>query len=281
VRENFQKEIVMSVELEIQDGVPWYISPDIWTVPGDDPEGPPGIPIPGTNTYVWTRVRNNGTTRVENATLRFYWGIPGVGLNRNTANHIGDAFVSLDPQEMREVLCLTPWGTVFVNGGHECVLAEAFHPSDDPLPVSPAFSVATDRHVAQHNLTIIKTSQRQFVAHFEVVNTSRKNRAFTIAAEPGSLSELLRTASPSVKSAVGDARDGKVTNFSLSKKQCPDDDAPRTQETKIDGLEVGPGGRTGLTLIGEIEGGSGVVHVRQLSEDQGDMGGLAVLILNQ
>ena len=35
----------MAVELEIRDGDPWYLSPDVWTVPGNDPEGPPGLPI--------------------------------------------------------------------------------------------------------------------------------------------------------------------------------------------------------------------------------------------
>ena len=33
----------MSVLLEIQDGSPWWLSPNVWTVPGGDPQGIPGL----------------------------------------------------------------------------------------------------------------------------------------------------------------------------------------------------------------------------------------------
>ncbi|MGH8580959.1 MAG: hypothetical protein ACREVK_12865 [Gammaproteobacteria bacterium] len=35
----------MAVELEIRDGDPWWLSPDVWTVPGNNPEGTGGVPV--------------------------------------------------------------------------------------------------------------------------------------------------------------------------------------------------------------------------------------------
>src|SRR6478609_3668838 len=137
----------MSVVLEIEDGNPyWYLSPDIWTVPGNDPEGAPGQPIVGTNCFLWARVHNTGSTAVQDATVRFYWANPSVGFDRSSASAIGFSFVSLEAGETQDVLCLTPWIPAYVNGGHECVLAEVFHDSD-PLPAGLAFNVPTDRHV--------------------------------------------------------------------------------------------------------------------------------------
>ena len=69
----------MSVSLEIPHGTPWWESMAIWTVPGDDPLGPPGLPIAGQPTYVWARVLNTGNTPVQNARVDFYWANPGVG----------------------------------------------------------------------------------------------------------------------------------------------------------------------------------------------------------
>src|SRR5690242_16116569 len=100
-------ESSMPVQLEVHDGNPWWASPDIWVVPGDDPDGPIGSPVAGTPAYVWARVTNNGETAVSDATVRFYWANPSVGVDRTTANLIGTAFVTLAGGQSDEVLCLT------------------------------------------------------------------------------------------------------------------------------------------------------------------------------
>ncbi len=79
----------MAVQLEIQDGNPWWLSADIWTVPGSDPEGLAGTPIAGSTCFLWARVSNTGSSDVQNAVVRFYWANPSVGFDRNTANPIG------------------------------------------------------------------------------------------------------------------------------------------------------------------------------------------------
>ena len=269
----------MAVELEIRDGDPWWLSPDIWTVPGDDPEGPPGTPIAGGTTYLWASVRNNGSTAAENATVRFYWADPSTGFDRSTANFIGNANVSLMPGQVSDVLCLTPWATTFVNGGHECVLAEAFHASD-PLPAGLAFNVTTDRHVAQRNLNVAIAMKKQFSLSFGVQNNSRKARAFRVVAEAGTLAQLRKSAGRSDKAIIERARDGKIARMTISDQRCPTEAELARNVTKIDGIKIGPRGRVGFTLAGTIEGASAVVHIRQFDGEH-DVGGLSVLVLDQ
>ncbi len=179
--------------LEIEDGNPWYLSPNVWTVPGDDPTGSLGSPIEGVSCYIWAKVRNNGTDGVQNATVRYYWANPAVGFDRTTANLVGTAFVSLAPGQTSDVLCLTPWIPAFLNEGHECILAEAFHQPLDPLPGVPDFNVPTDRHVAQRNLSVVRTTRAvegSFRFVFEVHNASRKPRSFVLTAEVADLAQL-------------------------------------------------------------------------------------------
>lgn len=267
----------MSVELEIHDGSPWWLSPDIWTVPGNDPEGTPGLPIVGQPCYVWARVTNNGTDAVQNATVRFYWANPSVGFDRNTANHIGTANVSLDAGETQEVLCLIPWMPTFVNNGHECVLAEAFHSTYDPLPASPDFNVPTDRHVAQRNLSVLMMDMqmKKFSMSFEIHNTERLARTFSIKVKQGELAEL----QPLLKSLGHELPKGrgKVENvgFVATPDVCDTDEKP---QPKVDRIEVGPGARQGLSIVGELDGEAALVHVVQEADGK-EVGGLSILVV--
>lgn len=276
----------MSVALEIPDGSPWWLSPYIWTVPGNDPQGTPGLPVVGQPCYLWARVTNNGTNAVDNATVRFYWANPSVGFDRNTANHVGNANVSLNAGETQDVLCLVPWMPSFVNGGHECVLAEAFQ-ALDPLPASPDFNVPTDRHVAQRNLSVLMmaTQMQRFVLPFEIVNTQRSERAFTIKIAHGEMEELkpllkqLNIKVPGRKGAI------RSVNFVADPNPCEgekedrdkDKDGPRHQKT-VDGLSVGPGAKVGLSVVGELEGEVALLHVVQ-QVDRNKVGGLSILVM--
>lgn len=266
----------MAVTLEIQDGSPWYLSTDVWTVPGDDPLGPPGMPLVGSPCYLWARVHNNGSNAVTNATVRFYWANPNVGFDRTTANLIGSAFVSLGASpDVQEVLCLTPWVPVFVNGGHECVLAEAFH-SVDPLPPGPAFNVPTDRHVAQRNLQVVLAAQRQFHFAFEVHNPSRQKRTFSISAERGKLRQIRNFGPLLGRQFQIPEQDGEIHNVGFVAKACPDGQEQPVPSIKK--LILPPFGRTGFSLVGQLEGDGAVIHVQQKVDDQ-IVGGLAVLVV--
>ncbi len=272
----------MSVQLEIQDGSPWYLSPNIWTVPGNDPEGSPGMPIVGQNCYMWARVRNTGSTAVTNAQVRFYWANPSVGFDRNTANFIGSSNVTLAAGETRDVLCLTPWVPVFVNNGHECVLAEAFHPTADPLPASPAFNVPTDRHVAQRNLAVVmafKSMNMMFSAVFSVCNPSRKEQAFRIYARPGRLEELKPLAKHYDRETLPLQGEGEVAELGFVARPYPNEEEMQRAKEVVEGFTVAGKTCSGLSLVGQLKGEAALVHVIQ-EVDGKEVGGLSVLILN-
>jgi len=271
----------MSVELEIHDGSPnWWLSADIWTVPGDDPSGPAGLPVAGMNCFVYARVTNNGSDAVQNATVRFYWGNPSAGISRTTATVIGEANVSLNAGETQDVLCLVPWMPVFVNNGHECVVAEAFHPIEDPLPVTPDFNVPTDRHVAQRNLTVIMMmamEKKFFSFNFEVCNSWRTARSFQVSARPGKVEELKPLLSHLGRNFPQLGK-GAIEKIGFVDKPCPDENDRKQARPKVEELEVRPESCRGLSLVGELEGEAALLHIVQ-SADGKEVGGLSVLVV--
>jgi hypothetical protein len=267
----------MAVELEIRDGNPWWLSPDIWVVPGTDPSGAPGTPVAGQTAFLWARVHNNGNSRVESATVRFYWANPAVGFDRTTATPIGSANVTLNGGQAEDVLCLTPWQVVWVNSGHECVLAEVFH-AFDPLPPGPAFNVPTDRHVAQRNLSVVMAVKGFFQFAFEVHNPSRQTRVFRIGAEPGGIGQI-EPLLPTLGKDITLPRPGKLAEVGLVEAVCPDrETAARAARERIS-LELPPGRRAGFSLTGLIEGGGALIHIWQQADEQ-ITGGLSVLVLS-
>lgn len=269
----------MAVELEIRDGDPWWLSPDVWTVPGNNPEGATGTPIAGQTCYLWTRVTNNGISNVSNAVVRFYWANPSVGFDRNTAELVGTSNVYLSAGESADVLCLTPWIPAYVNNGHECVLAEAFHPSYDPLPVTPDFNVPTDRHVAQLNLSVAQAIRGFFTFPIVLYNTLRVEKRFQIKAYQGGLGDL-KTLQRRLRLDLSRS-EGTLVRTAFVDTQCPTEDA--LDKCASDTLELSiPGnGSRFTTLIGRIEGNSALVHVGQFRSDQSEqlVGGLSVLVL--
>lgn len=268
----------MAVELEIRDGDPWWLSPDVWTVPGD-PEGTPGAPIAGSPCFLWARVRNNGSSNVANATVRFYWANPATGFNRNTATQIGTSFVSLPSGTVAEVLCLTPWIPTIVNNGHECVLAEAFHDIFDPLPSGPTFNVPTDRHVAQRNLTVMQAVTGFFHVAFEIHNTSRKPRSFDLHVREGKLAGLRPLAEYLKEITPFLTQDNEAGKAGLLAELCPTEADLKYAKPKIEGLKIAAHGRAGLSVAGRVKGPASLFHVEQWDGER-LVGGLSVLAVN-
>jgi len=146
----------VSGALLIRDGQPWWMSPDIWVVPGPDPYGTPAIPAVGESSFVWGRVENRSETDLENIQVNFYWSNPATGVLRSNSTLIGSAFASIPAGDTREVLCLTPWAPAGVNNGHECLIAEAVHPADPlPNPLPDPFAPPTYDQVAQRNIDLL------------------------------------------------------------------------------------------------------------------------------
>ena len=182
-------------DLLIRDGSPhWWLSPDIWVVPGPDPNGTPGTPAAGDTAYVWARVQNTGQKDVFGAELRFYWGNPSVQMFYSTLNLIGTAYADIKAGESQDVLCLVPWRVVTVNNGHECLVVVASTPDDPPLP--DAVDPVSYPNVAQRNLTLASSSSKEdFKLTVTVSAPRRESKRVRIGAQiGGELSrEALRT----------------------------------------------------------------------------------------
>jgi hypothetical protein len=268
----------MAIELEISDGSPWYLSPDIWVVadPSDTNES---TPIAGVPCYLMAKVHNNGSSGATNATVRFYWANPAIGVSRSTATLVGQAFVTLAANDVQDVLCLTPWVPEFLNEGHECVLAEAFH-TGDPLPASTDFNVPTDRHVAQRNLSVVLAIKKMFHMNFEMHNGQRTERNFAPRITQVAAEKILKKF-PRLKKMydLGDKKEGKLVHAAFTNTRCPDNntkDAPN----KKDSFELPGFGKKQMAVTGEIEGDFAFVVVSQ-HEGKTETGGLGILIINQ
>jgi len=177
----------MATQLVIRDGDPhWWNSPDIWVVPGFDPNGAPGQPVAGQPAYVWGRVRNAGEQAVSGATVNFYWSNPAAGVLRSNSTPIGSSFVDLVPGESKDVLCVIPWVPVIVNDGHECLVAEVIHGADPlPVPLPDAFNPPAYRQVAQKNLTVLAMKKSARVIPIQLAASPRIARAVTVTVEQG------------------------------------------------------------------------------------------------
>jgi hypothetical protein len=182
----------MSAHLVIHDSnLPrWWLSPDIWVVPGNDPNGPPGSPIAGQPAYLWARVSNVGDVPVNGTRVDFYWANPSAQVVAGVATQIGSAFVDLAPGSTQEVLCLVPWIPVIVNGGHECVIAVAHgagdtNPIPDPLPNGYSFDPPAHEQIAQLNLSVLE-ARLQHVGLAVFVNAfGRADKQAQLAVEFG------------------------------------------------------------------------------------------------
>jgi hypothetical protein len=177
----------MSATLVIRDGDPhWWNSPDIWVVPGTDPNGSPGQPIAGERAFLWGRVHNTGDETAAGARVDFYWSNPATGVLRSNSTLVGSAFVDLDPGQTKEVLCVIPWIPQIVNNGHECVVAEVIH-SRDPLPSPPPdeFDPPTYHQIAQKNLAVLAMKKTMMVVAIQVASPIRKEKLVLVTTEIG------------------------------------------------------------------------------------------------
>lgn len=148
----------MGVALVIRDGSPnWWESPDIWVVPGTDPNGVPETPVAGQTAYLWANVANQGDIDASQVQVDFWIANPSMQIRKSTSNHIGTAFADIAAGTSQQVLCLVPWNVTLFNGGHECAVVEASSPAE-PLSPPPADPDVLDApaypQIAQRNLSV-------------------------------------------------------------------------------------------------------------------------------
>ena len=273
----------MAVELWIDDGNPWYLSPDIWVVPSDDPNDPPGMPFEGVSAYVWARVRNRGSTAVSNATVRFYWADPSTLITRATATLVGSSSASLAAGETKDVLCVTPWVPQFVNSGHECLVAEAFAPADPLPPSAPSdpIDVPGDRHVAQRNITVGKAAPMMMFLHPFVIGAGARERGRVAIRLRRAPLETLKPLAHLLGLEGLPAEAPELREAGIRPYRCgePVDDVGKPE---LD-LELRPGERRALALAVRVpekapEGSGALFLVEQLAGED-VVGGVGVLVL--
>lgn len=177
----------MAVKLIIRDGSPhWWLSPDIWVVPGNDPTGSPGAPIAGQPAYLWAHVANSGSSDANGARVDFFWANPALQVLRSTATAIGSAFADIPAGGSQDVLCLVPWIPVIVNDGHECVVAVVNHPGNPlPTPLPDDFAPPSYDQVAQINLSVVSAFSAVIFMTLAVAASRRRDKASRISLEVG------------------------------------------------------------------------------------------------
>lgn len=179
--------VANSAQLLIRDGSPnWWLSPDIWVVPGTDPNGPAGSPIAGGVAYVWAHVANTGQDDALGVQVKFYWANPSVQMLYSGINLIGTSLADIPAGGSQDVLCLVPWNVVTVNGGHECLVVVASMPSDPPLP--DAVDPVGYPNVAQRNLTVLSAlwkNKQDFHLTVTVSAAPRQDKKVQISSELG------------------------------------------------------------------------------------------------
>ncbi len=130
-------------------GTVFWHSPDVWV----ESSAGYNVPVAGQANRICARVNNYGMRDASWVHLRYWWANPSMAITETDAHLIGTAEAFVPAGYSVVVPCPTPWTPIIENGGHECILAEAWVPQFDPLqaPLEPV----TDRHVCQKNLNVI------------------------------------------------------------------------------------------------------------------------------
>ncbi len=163
----------------------WWESPDIYALSDTDPAAAPLIPDfqndsvltveAGKPTTLYAHVWNLGKATASRVRVEFHWTSPASMISQADSHLIGAAWVDLGDRFTRYanwtemsgpsgayasrgchaiVKCPVPWIPLTENGGHECLIVRAFEPILDATPYG-SFSPTADRHVAQHNLSVV------------------------------------------------------------------------------------------------------------------------------
>lgn len=270
----------MSTQLTIHDGNPyWYLSLDIWAVPGNDPFGPPGPPVAGQPAYLWARVENTGDADAEGVRVDFFWADPSLQVTRTHAHAVGSAFVDTPagagPQE---VLCLVPWVPVIVNDGHECLVAVAVHPADPlPSPLPDAFDPPTYRQVAQRNLTVLPAAAPMMLT-LTVAGAPRRHRRAVLSVDVGGKLDRRTLASLGLTEARPVA--GRRVEAGLrAERGCVGADEPVGAE-RLE-IDIAPGGAAAAYVnVRPLELGPGECQLVQVIEYENDrvIGGIGFVV---
>jgi hypothetical protein len=158
----------------------FWESPDVWT------EGSAGInqPVVGEPTHVFARITNLGLQDAYGVTVKYWWANPAAAITEATSHLIAADTVTVPAGYTKTFQSPVDWTPAEQNGGHECLLVEAYLPVLDGLtqPMEPA----GDRHVGQKNECLLALAPgEQFQFLFDAQNFTRKQAKVAVEARPG------------------------------------------------------------------------------------------------
>ena len=162
-------------------GTVFWESPDIWT------QGSQGINQPVVNqpTQVFARITNLGMEDATGVTIQYWWENPSIAFVQSPTNLIGQITGATIPSNNSVVFqCPNDWVPIEVNGGHECLVVEAFILVFDPLtdPMQPV----DDRHVGQKNEQLLTLPAGQsFKFKLSAHNFTAADQQVVVEARPG------------------------------------------------------------------------------------------------
>jgi hypothetical protein len=160
-------------------GTVFWESPDVWV----DSSLGQDQPVPGEANTVRARVSNLGLEDANGVFVKFWWANPSLAITEATANLIGIGSANITAGSTAVVTCPNPWVPVIENGGHECLLAEAYLPVLDALtsPMDPV----DDRHVGQKNEQLVIVGKGQhMIVNLQAANVSGFAQALSFEVQP-------------------------------------------------------------------------------------------------
>jgi hypothetical protein len=168
-------------------GTVFWESPDVWV------ESSLGTnqPVAGQPNTVFCNITNFGLEDATGVVVSFWWANPSLAITEANAHQINtqSPAVTVPAQSSVVVQCPDPWIPVMENGGHECLLAEAYIPVFDDItaPLDPV----DDRHVGQKNEQVVTVAAGQAMKwDFEAVNIIGLAQALTFEIQPLRLRRL-------------------------------------------------------------------------------------------
>lgn len=174
-------------------------------------------PIVGQPNKVFARVTNLGWQYATGVIVKFWWANPSLAITESSANLIGTGWADIPSGWSIIVEYPTPWIPVVENGGHECLIAEAYIPVFDPLtvPMDPV----EDRHVGQKNEQLVTLGKGQsFKINIHAANVFDLAQSLTFEIQP----LRLATINPPSRGKVAKTR-GRVAAASLGAPLKPRD----------------------------------------------------------
>jgi hypothetical protein len=279
--------------LFIGQGDPWWLSPNVWAVPVGNPNLPsPGVlhPVVGEQYYLNANVGNDSSQPFLDVNVYFFVANPSVGIITSVnAKLIGTWSGEIDPALPNPLISTVssggppsyspPWIPAIENHGHECIIAAIVEGALTPPAVLNGDNYPPT--IAQHNLGVVQTSAQmkgRFHYAFEVWNTARVERSFTVTAEAARPADAARILKSLGQEASYGERYGNPEHLGFVQTRSPAPSELDAAHPVLEAVKLAPLSCTGFSLLGTLRGGRSLIHVTQRFEDQ-IVGGLSLLVV--